>query len=212
MEVYELTVVEIIEQTPTVKTIRFRPDRKIDFKPGQFLMYHILSRRVAYSIASAPYEEYIDLCVTKVGEASGFLHELKIGDKIKADGPHGVFTLEPESDNLVFIATGSGIAPIRSMIHSLINKGTDKKITLIFGVRNMDCALFKDEFERMDINFIPVCSREGKKQHVQDVIKEMDFPDAEFYICGIMDMVSDVKKVLIDKGIPAGKIHHEMYV
>ena len=209
---YTLTVKKIQENNENTKTLTFIPDKKIEFEPGQFLMYHINGKRVPYSIASSPHEEDIDLCVNKVGPSSSYLHELKIGDTIKADGPYGVFTLK-EFDNheLIFIATGTGIAPIRSMIHNLIYHRVNNKITLIFGVRTSKDLLFKQEWDTFDIKLIPCLSREDKRIHVQDIVRELDNRKAHYYICGLPDMVRDVKQILLNKGVTKEKIHREIY-
>jgi CDP-4-dehydro-6-deoxyglucose reductase len=209
---FTLTVKKIQENTENTKTLTLVPDKKIDFQPGQFLMYNINGKRVPYSIASSPHEFDIDLCVNKIGPSSSYMHELKIGDTIKADGPYGVFTLkELNNHELVFIATGTGIAPIRSMIHNLIHHRVDNKITLIFGARTVKDLLFKQEWDTFDIKLIPCISREDKKIHVQDAIKDIENRKAHFYICGLPAMVTEVKNILLGKGVLKENIHHEIY-
>jgi ferredoxin-NADP reductase len=144
-ETYDTTVSKIEFLTSRVKGIRFQlpAGKEIHFKAGQFVQMFIPTgdkiRRTSYSIASPPHESaFFELCVTLVreGTSSPYLHALKEGDHIQAMGPLGVFTLpDPLPRDPVFIATGSGIAPFRSMIFDLIQKNSPHTIYLIFGNR-----------------------------------------------------------------------------
>jgi len=110
------------------------------FVPGQFvsLTQEIGGNSItrAYSIASPPNSSRFALCANLVpeGHFSPFLFGLETGGEIEFRGPYGAFILRrPVSDSL-FVATGTGIAPFRSMIHAKLHEHPDQHFTLIFGV------------------------------------------------------------------------------
>src|SRR6202042_3443956 len=96
----------------------------------------------AYSIAS-PLEDHnrFSLCLNRVqdGFMSNFLCDMKEGDEIGCQGPFGDFILRPPLRDTVFIATGTGIAPFRSMLHWLLAKSDrhqGRRFSLLFGARH----------------------------------------------------------------------------
>src|ERR1041385_8707402 len=130
-DTYDLVVEEAVDLTPRNKGLRFRlPEGKaLAFKAGQFAQMFIPHagkiRRTSYSIASSPsHKDFFELCVTLVdgGISSTYLHHMRVGDKIQAMAPLGTFTMKDEKKDAVFIATGSGIAPFRAMIHDRLEK------------------------------------------------------------------------------------------
>src|SRR3989344_1847576 len=139
-ETYDLTVESAELVTPRNKHLRFRlpPGKELRFKAGQFAQMFIPHdgkvRRTSYSIASSPgHKDYFELCVTLVdgGVSSSYLHSLKAGDRIQAMAPLGTFTFKDDNRDSVFIATGSGIAPFRSMIGDLLEKKTPLRLFLV---------------------------------------------------------------------------------
>src|SRR5271169_3174471 len=95
----------------------------------------------AYSIASPPADDNrFALCLNRVqdGFMSNFLCDMKEGDEISCQGPFGDFILRPPLRDTLFIATGTGIAPFRSMLHWLLAdpvRHQDKQLHLLFGNR-----------------------------------------------------------------------------
>ncbi|MFN0118771.1 MAG: ferredoxin--NADP reductase [Elusimicrobiota bacterium] len=232
-DTYETTV-EVAELlTPRNIHLRFRlPEGKeMNYKSGQFVQIFVPQEadkplRRSYSIASAPKDpRWFELCVTLVdgGKGSSYLHSLKPGQKVQVMGPLGKFSYpEKITRDLVFIATGSGIAPMRSMIDNLIDKNLDKSLYLLYGNRYDNDIIYKNEWESLEKehdNF-KICltlSRpekwQGPKGYVGDKIKEF-IPDPinkDFYICGLSDMINDVQSKLLDLGIPKDQIHFEKY-
>ena len=145
---------------------------RFDFRPGQFISLDIdldgQKVRRPYSIASAPRTDNgFDLCLNMLpeGRVSSWLFHLKPGDKIGFSGPFGFFALrEPPDPVSAFIATGTGIAPIRAMLQQLYSRPHDSEVWLIFGVRQERDILYRDEFEKMaaehpNFHFIPTVSR-----------------------------------------------------
>jgi len=227
VEKYKAIIMENRKQTPNVHTLVLRPDKEIDFKPGQYIMVDIpqddkILKR-AYSICSSPLKKNeIELCIKKIkdGRASNYLCKLEEESSLNIMGPIGIFTLNKEN-SFVFLASGTGIAPLRSMILYLLESKTNKKIILFYGMREEQDIVFRNEFEELskkheNFTFVPVLSRQtwhGEQGHVQDVcgkyIKNMK--NAGFYICGLQNMVDNTVKFLKDKGFPDKQIHYEKY-
>jgi ferredoxin-NADP reductase len=155
------------------------------------------------------------------GVSSTFLHKMKVGDRIQAMAPLGAFTMKDESRDCVFIATGSGIAPFRSMINDRLEKKTSQKLYLVFGNRYEEDIIYRQEWESLakkHANFkcIFTLSRgqwDGPRGYVQEKIQEFvpDLKEKDFYICGLVNMINAVQEKLISLGVPKERIHFERY-
>ena len=232
-ETYETTVEVADLVTPRNMHLRFRlpAGKEMHFKAGQFVQIFVPQpdkpRRTSYSIASAPQDGHsFELCVTHVdgGKSSGYLHSLKVGDKVTAMGPLGKFTQpDPLPRDTVFIATGSGIAPFRSMIHDLLAKKTTRTLYLVFGNRFDGDVIYQKEWEKLaaenkNLKVLFTLSRPsekwtGPKGYVQDKIAEfVPAPAAkDFYICGLSPMINAVQEKLLSLGVPKEQIHFEKF-
>src|SRR4029077_14095294 len=138
----------------------YTPGADTRFIAGQFLMVHLEKdgkpHKKPYSIASSPIlaqqNNQIELCIKIVegGYVSTWFFGLKEGDVIHTSLPYGVFVLrEPWQDNLVFVGTGTGVAPLRGMIQNLFEKKCTKDIWLVFGNRYETDVLYNDEFQAL---------------------------------------------------------------
>lgn len=218
----------------SVRTFRLRfPEGKwVNFKAGQFCMVQVPKEgekplKKAYSICSSPFETgYVDLCIKLVegGFATNWFWTLKEGDDVTITLPYGGFVLkEPLEKELILIATGTGLAPLRSMLRVLLKDGFQRPITLIFGVRFENEVLYADEFRELERNhpnfkFIPTISRPkewmGETGYVQDKLKKF-FPapsGKQIYVCGLVPMIEAVQKTAEDLGFEKGQVHFEKYV
>jgi ferredoxin-NADP reductase len=192
---------------------------KFDFTPGQFVS--IRQRKPdgkehtrAYSMASPPRgDNTFDLCLNRVdtGFLSNWLCDLEEGATVEFHGPHGMFTLrEPRRDS-IFIATGTGIAPIRGMIHWLFEepeRHEGHEYWLVFGTRYEENLYYRHEFEsiareHLNFHYVPTLSRCGElwtgcKGYVQDHAREIvaGRNDMQAYICGLHQMVDANRKLL----------------
>lgn len=205
-----------------------------EFLPGQFISMSLArdgqEHTRAYSVASPPRgDSQFDLCLNRVpgGLFSNYLCDLEPGNEIEFTGPHGFFLLEqPPVRPQVFIATGTGIAPIRSMLwHLLAEPRPDlPECWLLFGVRYPHTILYREEFEHLAatvprFHFVPVLSRApedwpGERGHVQDALRRLFSGRADFdaYICGLRAMVDDVRQILkTEFGLDRRRIHYERY-
>lgn len=187
------TLVERYDRpNPMLTRVRIRPDEEVDFLSGQYvgLRYDGTSR--AYSLASSPTREDLELCVRRVpgGRLSPHIcDDLATGDELTVRGPYGDLVLQDDSPrDVVFLATGTGVAPFRSMILSLFAAGEDvvddvtRDVWLFLGARWADDlpyhAAFADLAEdRENFHYVPTLSREslltdwgGETAYVQYVL------------------------------------------
>ena len=222
------TVEAITDLSHDTKSFILRAEQPFSFKTGQFVMVNVpfndITVRRAYSLASKPDGNIIELCLNYVsgGKGSEYFFKLKEGDKILIDGPYGVFTVKDSGMEKFFICTGTGVVPLRSMIQQLLEHGAKENITLIFGKRAEGDILYRTEFERLtkifpNFTYVVTLSRpdghwKGERGYVQDVMKKFIDKNGEFYICGLIEMVCDVRKVLIEMGIAPENIFAERYV
>ncbi|OFZ53626.1 MAG: hypothetical protein A2428_15105 [Bdellovibrionales bacterium RIFOXYC1_FULL_54_43] len=216
--------------TATVFELKFESDRELLFKPGQFISLvipglgpHGRDLRRAYSLASAPGCRPLQLCVKRVsGPGSRFLSELRPGDRFRAFAPYGDFVFRPKSARFCFVTTGTGIAPVRSMLLSPEYRSEERSGTIcLLGVREEGEILFRDELAGIPgLRFVPCISQpapswNGFHGRVSDYVRQLgsEFPwaETEFYLCGNSRMISDVKAILSEKGVQKSAIYQEIY-
>ena len=230
---FDTIVRNITVWTPLVKSFDFEisDPRPWVFIAGQFIMANIPRDgkivRKPYSIASPPSQKgSLQLIITRVegGYASNYFHAMKVGDHLPMDGPYGKFLIQEPFQDLIFVATGTGLAPFRSQIRTLFERGVGGQIWVFFGVRYEDQILYEPEWRELEVkhknfHFVPTISRprpgkwNGEVGYVQNAIKKY-IPDAhgkDVYICGIVPMVEDVKKVTQEMGFSESHVHFEKY-
>lgn len=230
---YDAKVSRITLLSETVKhfVLDYAPDADTSFVAGQFMMVHLEKdgkpHKKPYSIASSPsLPKQIELCIKKVegGYVSTWFFGLKEGDVLHTSVPYGVFTVrEPWQNDLIFVGTGTGVAPLRGMIQNLYEKGCQKNIWLIFGNRYETDILYLDEWRALEkkhknFHFIPTVSRpaawKGETAYVQDIVKKTfagRIEGLDFYGCGLVPMCQQLKAALLEMGIPKERIHFEQF-
>ena len=147
-------IIEIIEETPDIKTFKLELEREISFTPGQFLeIYCYGVGEMPISISSSPLEKKnVEISVKKVGKVSSLLHEAEVGDIVGVRGPYGNgFPLDIILErDAVLIGGGIGLAPLRSLIKYLLETGfiSRNKLYLLYGARSPRDVVFKKEIKR----------------------------------------------------------------
>lgn len=231
-----LKVSDIRQETKTAKTIRLVSGGAMlpPFQAGQYinLFVEIGNIRTSrpYSLSSAPHQTgYYEITVRRVD--SGFvsnylLDELKIGDRLVSTSPAGHFYHNPlfHGEDLVFLAGGSGITPLMSMIREATDRGLGRNIHLFYGNRWTDDILFQGELEdraarHSNFRLTNVISEPppGYAGHCgflsKEILKEaLDHASAKtFYLCGPESMYRFCLGELEALDIPGRKIRTEMF-
>lgn len=214
---FNARLTEAWDLSPSVRNFVFeRTDGELDFDPGQWVNLFLpdgsggeLKR--AYSIASAPARtNRFELCVTLVphGAMSNALYRLPIGSEARFVGPHGLFTRDAHDPTpALLVATGSGLAPLRSMMAASLAGPAPAKMRLLFGVRTQADVLYAQELEQWAAagTSVSITLSRGARDwqglrgyvqhHVPAVWAELGEPSAHVYICGLQKMVDEVKAV-----------------
>lgn len=210
----------------------FDAGKKMPFIPGQFVSV-VLSKeegkviRRAYSIASPPEQmDRLNLVIKRVegGVVTNWFWTLKQGSRFKIHGPFGKFVLPDKVDfDLVFVATGTGVAPFRSMARSLLHHGYKGKIALLFGARFGDMIPYHEEFQQLarahsNFTYMPTVSRpgpdwKGQTGYVQAHIEKLipNPASARVYICGLNEMIQPVQETCLKAGMRKEQVSYEKY-
>lgn len=227
--------------TPTVNEYIIDFEEEFEFKAGQFVNLSFKegeqTLRKPYSICSKTTKSnQVTLCIKKVegGKLTPLLFNKKEGDEVEIMGPLGLFTLDKlTKQKVVFIGTGTGIAPLKTMIYEILNKENfkaddettyddSKEINLILGCRYEEELLYKKEFEELEKNhanfkFIPVVSKPTEKWtqrvgHVQDNLESINLMESQFFMCGLPLMIESTTQKLEELGVLKENIFHEKFL
>lgn len=226
----KLTDKEVYNEKFTRYVFELEHPNRMEFDAGQYVSITVDEHgdRRSYSICSTPdvhhsFELLIDQ--TPCGKGCTYFKGLELGKTVDVMGPLGRFVLVPDGDEeeLVFVATGSGIAPFRSMIlHLLQDLGEKRKITLYWGLRYVENIFWQNEFQDLveqfdNFEFHPVISRAIEewslcRGRVTDCLSIHDIPlKGAYYLCGGAAMIEDVDKLLQEKGVAKENIHFEKF-
>lgn len=208
---------------------------RLEFTAGQYIMLSIpgIEQKKNYSIASSPtidhaIELLIDIAPQGIGTT--YIKGLKLGDTISFMAPAGMFTVAQSGTlvgdaekSLVFVASGSGITPIRSMILDQLQvRGDTRPITLYWGLRHEGDLCWLEDWEELERSFAnftfhPILSQAGAewtlcRGRVTDCLSIHPLPvDGGYYICGNRIMIEDAARLVQSKGILEQHIHHEKF-
>ena len=235
---HDLKVVSIEKTTPSSVEISLEKMPDHNFTAGQYISLElsINGEQVnrSYSFSSAPYEDTWKIGVKEVpgGKASTFLNNnLIIGDSISCLEPMGNFVI-PEcrssQTHFLFIAAGSGITPVYSMIKSLLKNENAGKITLCYGNKNPEETMFIEELKSLsennsNFNLELIFSQSGGNDAFHSgrinfgktlelmAVHPFSGASKHAFICGPGDMITSVTNALSDNGYSKDEIHTEFF-
>lgn len=235
---YQTKVLEIEDLTYDIKrlSLRLPEGETMNFVAGQYVQlriprYEKVKDEVyrAYSIASAQTNEnQIDLIIRRVpnGISTTYIFDyLKEGDNISLNGPHGDFYLRDSRSEIIYIAGGSGLAPIKSMLHKMVEEGIDRKATFFFGCVSKRDLYYVEEMKAFEeklpnFKFVPALSGPkpedawvGETGLITEVVhRHVEAGgDYEAYLCGSPGMIDASIKVLEGKGIAQENIYFDKF-
>ena len=240
----KLRVSDVIQQTLNAISLRLvpEPEQPISYKAGQFLTFIFKSGerelRRSYSLSSSPVaDNYLEITLKRVvnGEVSTYLfNNIKQGDTLEALPPAGRFTLETNSfaqRDIFLIAAGSGIAPIYSLLKTILIEEPLSRITLIYSNTSERTTIFYEQLNELakryptTFNLIYIFSDPADKNYkykahlnlglLQQLITEnlvFQKSDAEFFLCGPFAFMRMADTMIVVMGFDESRIHKENFV
>jgi Na+-transporting NADH:ubiquinone oxidoreductase subunit F len=229
IKIFNSKVLEARDLTADVKSLKLSVPDDFEFKAGQYLSLSVIREdgkkiRKPLSIANPEEKGIIEFCIKIIpkGLASEFVKTLKAEEEVELFGPAGRFVVNDSDKDLIFIASGVGIAPFMSMIPDLLKRGFRKKITLLKSARNEKESLYDSKlnelreqnsnFEFYNIFSHPIAKKQNQG-YVQDFLEKY-IPDnfnGNFYICGLNEMIEDVKRKLLSLGFKEEQMFNEKF-
>ncbi|OYD23705.1 NADH:ubiquinone reductase (Na(+)-transporting) subunit F [Oceanimonas baumannii] len=230
---YSGTVTEIVTLSPTIRGLRIRLDREMDFQAGQYINLHVpgVDGSRAFSLANPPSSpQEIELHVRQVegGKATTWLHEsLQVGDQLNLSGPYGQFFVrKTDTQGAIFIAGGSGLSSPQSMILDMLAEGDNRPIYLFQGARNVAELYNRELFEQLaakhdNFHYIPALNAplpeddwQGFSGFVHEAVADY-FQERcagnKAYLCGPPPMIDAAITTLMHSRLFERDIHMERF-
>ncbi|WP_205499761.1 ferredoxin--NADP reductase [Rufibacter psychrotolerans] len=242
---YTMKVAEITQETADAITLHLdHPDKNnIPYIPGQFLtlILPVNGQKVrrSYSLCSIPGEPYFSVTVKRVegGLVSNFLADTaQVGQTIEVMAPLGNFVLKPDATqkrHIFLFGGGSGITPLMSMLKSTLKHEPQSRITLVYGNRNLESVIFKDQLAQLEqqypqnLKIVHVFNESiADATEAQENIGLLDrtmvlrllenlrvpgYQQESFYMCGPEAMMNEVREALHFMRVPNNQIFKESF-
>jgi len=196
-------------------------ERDFKIKSGQFIMCTIFgSGEFAVSLPPSPENDRFHISVRNAGKVTGALHDLKVGDKVGIRGPFGNgFPFEEiKGKNIIYVAGGIGLIPLRSsIVHVLQNREDFGRIILLYGARSPKDLMYQyniEEWKNIDgfETFITIDQHvdgwDGEVGYVNQLIEKANIPvqDTVAFVCGPPIMFNSVIGELLERGLKEDEI------
>ncbi|MEB2646610.1 FAD-binding oxidoreductase [Pseudomonas canadensis] len=213
-------VVRVVLRTP--------PRSALFYLPGQYI--DVIGKdgvRRSYSIANAVREDAkLELHIRQVANgvmSQYWFDEAQANDLLRLEGPLGTFCLrDARTTNLVFMATGTGIAPVKAMLEALAaapESISNKHIYVYWGGRTEADLYWHLDFPTLDLIYRPTLSRanaqwSGATGYIQQAVlaENLDLADTSVYACGSEAMIHTAREVLTQAGLPLKHFHSDAFV
>ena len=223
---YDATIERIDEIAPETRSfcLRLPAMPPFAFTPGQFIscLLPLGGGTVIrpYSIASDPEDVgTLDICLNLVpnGPGSHYLFGLDVGARVRFTGPWGTFTLaQPPDAECVFIAAGTGIAPIRPMLRRALASDSPHALRLHYAAADASHLLYAREFEiaaqtHRRFTFAPLLGASLTEYIERRYVREDDDRTRHFYLCGVGDIVPQLRDLLRRAGYERRAVQYEKW-
>jgi ferredoxin-NADP reductase len=229
------TVVELIDETPRVRSIVLEREGWTGHRAGQHVDVRLTAEggyqaQRSYSIASGPEDSQLVLTVERLedGEVSPYLvEELRPGDQLELRGPIGGYFVWTESlgGPLLLLAGGSGVVPLRAMLRHHRAVHSDVPVRLLYSARSLDDVIYRDELTqlgmRSEIDVRLTLTRErpegwrGYASRIdKELVEEVGWAPSEApltYVCGPTSFVETAAEALVELGHDASRIRTERF-
>jgi CDP-4-dehydro-6-deoxyglucose reductase len=206
--------------------LRIPPQSTFNYMPGQYVNFIKGDYKRSYSVANYNKSSNLVFFIKRYqgGLFSDYLfNEAKVNDLLRVEGPIGTFFFrQTDKKNIIFLATGTGIAPVKAILEEMNDNSTglpDKNIFLFFGGRFAEDLFWKPEFSNINVNFVPVLSKntedwDGSTGYVQEILlsKSINLSESVVYACGSENMINDSNKILIQNGLSEDSFYSDAFV
>ena len=225
---YQATVVSNTRESSKVYVTKFRVDEPSwEFEAGQYASFILApTLRRSLSFANPPNGAEFEVCADVKSKGAGYvwLNDLKIGETTDFIGPLGKFLVDKESARpKIFVATGTGIGPIRSMVYDALRHNETTDVWLYWGLRFEEDVFWHDEFltlarRNKAFHYTLTLSKPGATwQGVDGRVTDHMFEQAQalknfdFYLCGNRAMIHEVQEKLLTQEVPEEQIKTELF-
>ncbi|CAB3837895.1 CDP-6-deoxy-L-threo-D-glycero-4-hexulose-3-dehydrase reductase [Achromobacter pulmonis] len=209
-------------------TLALPPDTPLDYAPGQYMNVVLPDGATrSFSMASAPAANRLDFHVRRIPGGrytDHWLGQARPGATLEIEAPLGVFSYhEQDWRPMIMVATGTGIAPIKAILESLLDNEDCPPVTLYWGMRTEADLYLRDVIESWagrlyEFNFVPVLSRasadwRGRRGHVQQAVvaDHADLSEHAFYLCGAPAMISEATALLAERGASLDHVYADSF-
>ena len=223
----KISVMEKLTDNILKIVLRLPPNSNFNFNSGQYVNIIKGNLTRSYSIANcSDHKNQLEFFIKKYTNglmSEYFFKEAKINDLLRLEGPIGTFFLRDSNfKNSIFLATGTGIAPIKSILEGLENSHEqyqNKIFWVIVGARYQKDLFWKPNFKNLHIKYIPVLSRpendwNGAKGYVQDIVlnQQIDLENTQVYACGSNDMINSAKELFFKNNLKENNFFSDAFV
>jgi len=216
-----LVISGIRDQARITRSFDLRPERAVDFTPGQVAILSVEGEEPAYfALAGAPSDRDLEVLVKQKAGASRIIYDMSVGDEIELVEVcgRGFRIDEIKGRDLVFVAMGTGVAPLRSALrHVLKRKAEFGQLVVLYGARTPDDFCYRDEtesWENAGVELRQVISRpdghdwSGPTGYVQSLLDNVlpDLASPVALICGSREMIDQTRERLGKMGFKPEEI------
>ena len=223
----KISIIEKLTDDVLKLVLRLPPNSNFNFNSGQYV--NIIKGNLirSYSIANnSSHKNQLEFFIKKYknGLMSDYLFkEAKINDLLRLEGPIGTFFLRDSNfKNIVFLATGTGVAPIKSILEGLEKSHEcyqNKNLWVIVGARYRKDLFWEPNFKKLNIKYIPVLSRHdrdwnGSTGYVQEIVlkQQIDLENTQIYACGSNEMIKSAKELFFKNNLKENNFFSDAFV
>lgn len=224
---HRLRVTSVVEEVPGVFSLSIAGKHldALDVEPGQFFMWRFLTpsgwwQAHPFSVSAVPHAHSLRVTVKALGDFTGEIGRLAPGTRVVAEGPFGTFTAARRTrSDVLFIAGGVGITPIRTLVESMPSRGGS--LALIYRAIHAGELIFRDELDRLaEMRGMPVHYAIGdhrdprqrhllSSQHLRELVP--DIATRDVFLCGPPAMTGATVSALRRAGVAREQIHTEAF-
>jgi len=203
--------------------LRLPPTAQLNFLEGQYIdVIAPNGIRRSYSIANSRRKQVITLFIKKVNQgklSEYWFYQAKENDLLRLEGPKGTFFFRENRKQLVFLATGTGIAPVKSILDNLSELNSTLDIALYWGNREPEDFFWQPDYANLNLMYKPVLSIQNKAWtgdvgYIQNIFlnENKALNKVQIYACGSLEMISSAKNLLIEEGLDEKHFHSDAFV